>query len=70
MQGLKESENVEHGKFNLIMGNRRNSYVTVIGTYGLMFHSVRLDLDNCCYLLEMARYIIYFHYLFRQRISL
>ncbi|KAI3791230.1 hypothetical protein L2E82_04924 [Cichorium intybus] len=65
--GLRESREVEHGRLNLIMGNRRSSPVTKIGTYSLVLSSgVSLDLFNCCYSPEMARNIISFHALFRQ----
>ncbi|KAI3499715.1 hypothetical protein L1887_35524 [Cichorium endivia] len=67
LQGLRESREVEHGRLNLIMGNRRSSPVTKIGTYSLVLSSgVCLDLLNCCYSPEMARNIISFHALFRQ----
>ncbi|KAI3768902.1 hypothetical protein L2E82_19739 [Cichorium intybus] len=67
LQGLKESREVEHGRLNLIMGNRRSSPVTKIGIYSLVLSSgVSLDLLNCCYLPEIARNIISFHALFRQ----
>ncbi|KAI3513141.1 hypothetical protein L1887_20467 [Cichorium endivia] len=66
-KGLKESRDLEHGKLNLVMGNRRTSPVTKIGVYGLMLsNGVRLDLDNCCYAPDMAKNIISFHALFRQ----
>ncbi|KAI3523823.1 hypothetical protein L1887_02255 [Cichorium endivia] len=65
--GLEESRNLEHGKLNLVMGNRRTLPVTKIGVYGLMLSSgVRLDLNNCCYAPDMAKNIISFHALFRQ----
>ena len=67
MQGLKESREVEHGRLNLIMGNRRSSPVTKIGVYSLVLSSdVSLELFNCYYSPEMARNIISFHALFRQ----
>ncbi|KAI3723297.1 hypothetical protein L2E82_34775 [Cichorium intybus] len=67
MQGLKESREVEHGRLNLIMGNRRSSPVTKIGVYSLVLSSeVCIDLLDCCYSPEMARNIISFHALFRQ----
>ena len=59
LQGLKESEDVEHGRINLIMGNRRSSPVTKIGVYSLMLcNGVNLYLLNCCYLSKMTRNII------------
>ncbi|KAI3767607.1 hypothetical protein L2E82_17860 [Cichorium intybus] len=67
VQGLKESREVEHGRLNLIMGNRRSSPVTKIGVYSLVLSSdVSIELINCCYSPEMARNIISFHALFRQ----
>ena len=67
LQGLEESEEVEHGRINLIMGNRRSSPVTKIGTYRLVLSdNVCLDLVNCCYSSEMTRNIISFHALFKQ----
>ena len=67
LQGLKESEEVENGRLNLIMGNRRSSPITKIGTYHLMLNSnFSLDLIDCCYSSEMTRNIISFHALFRQ----
>ncbi|KAI3720980.1 hypothetical protein L2E82_31980 [Cichorium intybus] len=67
LQGLKESREVEHGRLNLIMGNRRSSPVTKIGVYSLVLSSdVSIELFNCCYSPEMARNIISFHALFRQ----
>ncbi|KAI3768716.1 hypothetical protein L2E82_19546 [Cichorium intybus] len=39
LQGLKESSEVEHGRLNLIMGNRRSSPVTKIGVYSLVLSS-------------------------------
>lgn len=67
LQGLKQSEDVEHGRIKLIMGNRRSSPVTKIGVYSLMLsNDVCLDLTNCCYSSEMTRNIISFHALFRQ----
>ena len=67
LQGLKESEEVEHGRISLIMGNRRRSPVTKIGTYCLVLSDkVRLDLNNCCFSSEMTRNIISFHALFKQ----
>ncbi|CAH1418453.1 unnamed protein product [Lactuca virosa] len=60
--GLKISEDVEHGKINLIMGNRKASPVTKIGVYSLLLSSgLMLDLNKCCYSSEMARNIISFH---------
>ncbi|TLX69973.1 DDE-type integrase/transposase/recombinase, partial [Labilibacter sediminis] len=67
LQGLKESEEVKHGRISLIMGNRRRSPVTKIGTYSLVLsNNVRLDLNNCCFSSEMTRNIISFHALFKQ----
>lgn len=49
------------------MGNRLTLDVIRIGTYELMFDdSFRVDLDNCCYSIEITRTIISFHSLFRQ----
>ncbi|CAH1423184.1 unnamed protein product [Lactuca virosa] len=39
MQGLRRSEDVEHGKINLIMGNKKASPVTKIGVYSLLLSS-------------------------------
>ena len=67
LQGLKRSRDVEHGKINLIMGNRKASSVTKIGVYSLVLSSgLGLELNNCCYSPEMARNIISFHGLYRQ----
>ncbi|KAI3767846.1 hypothetical protein L2E82_18275 [Cichorium intybus] len=45
--GLRESEEVEHGRINLIMGNKRSSLVTKIGVYILVLSSdVSIDLLN------------------------
>ena len=67
LQGLKDSEEVEHGRINLIMGNRRSSPVTKIGVYNLVLsNDVSLDLLNCCYSSEMTRNIISFHALYKQ----
>ena len=49
MQGLKGSEEVEHEKLKLIIGNKQRSVVTGIWSYNLMFDSIRFDLDNCYY---------------------
>ena len=58
---------MEHGRINLIMGNRRSSPVTKIGVYSLVLsNGLGLDLNNCCYSPDMARNIISFHGLFRQ----
>ncbi|KAI3698995.1 hypothetical protein L2E82_42959 [Cichorium intybus] len=66
-KALKESREVEHGRLNLIMGNRRSSPVTKIGVYSLVLSSdVSIELFNCCYSPEIARNIISFHALFRQ----
>lgn len=55
MQGIRRSEDVEHGRLNLIMGNSRASPVTKIGTYELILDSdVRFDFLNCCYFSEMT----------------
>ncbi|KAI3515635.1 hypothetical protein L1887_14536 [Cichorium endivia] len=70
LQGLKKSREVEHGRLNLTMGNRRSSPVTKIGVYSLVLNSdVRLELFNCCYSPEMARNIISFHALFSKDFS-
>ena len=67
IQGLRKSEEVEDGKLNLIKGNKRNSFVTRIGTYELMFdNTIRVGLDNCCNSQKMTRNIISFHALFGQ----
>ena len=67
MQGLKRSKDVEHGKINLIMGNRKVSPVTKIGVYSLLLSSgLEIDLNNCCYSSDMARNIISFHGLYKQ----
>ncbi|KAI3778460.1 hypothetical protein L2E82_07787 [Cichorium intybus] len=67
LQGLRESREVEHGRLNLIVGNRRSSPVTKIGTYSLVLSSgVCLKLLNCCYSPELATNIISFHALFKQ----
>ena len=67
MQGLRRSENVEHGKINLIMGNREASPVTKIGVYSLLLTSgFTLHLNKCCYSPEMERNIISFHALYKQ----
>ncbi|KAI3751758.1 hypothetical protein L2E82_22849 [Cichorium intybus] len=39
LQGLEESRELEHGRLNLVMGNRRMSPVTKISVYGLMLSS-------------------------------
>ena len=39
LQGLRKSENVEHRKINLIMGNRKASPVTKIGVHSLFLSS-------------------------------
>ncbi|KAJ9556119.1 hypothetical protein OSB04_010733 [Centaurea solstitialis] len=66
LQGLKESRGLKHGELNLVMGNRKISPVTRIGKYELMLKSgVKIDLNNCCYSLEMTRNIISFHALFK-----
>lgn len=50
MQRLKESEIVDRGKLNLIMGNRRSLFVTRIRFYELVFDSgVVVHLVNYCY---------------------
>ena len=67
LQGLRRSENVEPGKINLIMGNRKASHVTKIGVYSLFLsNGLGLDLNDCCYSSEMARNIISFHGLYKQ----
>ena len=67
LQGLRRSEDVEHGKMNLIMGNRRSSPVTKIGIYSLGLRSrLSLDFYNYCYSSEMLRNIISFHGLYIQ----
>jgi hypothetical protein len=67
LQGLRKSEDVEHGRMNLIMGNRGSSPVTKIGVYSLVLsNGVNLDLLNCRYSSEMTRNIISFHALFKQ----
>ena len=67
MQGLKRSKDVEHGKINLIMGNRKVSPVTKIGVYSLLLSSgLEIDLNNCCYSSDMVRNIIFFHGLYKQ----
>ena len=67
MKGLKRSREMEHGKMNLIMGNRRSSPVTKVGVYSLVLsNGLEIDLQNCCYSPDMARNIISFHGLFRQ----
>lgn len=43
MQGLKGSEELEHGKLNLIMENRCYSYVNRIEIYGDVFDSGDMD---------------------------
>ncbi|GJX43652.1 retrotransposon protein, putative, ty1-copia subclass [Tanacetum coccineum] len=66
LQGLKESRRLNHGELNLVMGNKKITHVTRIGKYELMLKSgVRIDLNNCCYSLEMTRNIISFHALFK-----
>nr|KAJ0188679.1 hypothetical protein LSAT_V11C900495440 [Lactuca sativa] len=66
-QGLRRNRDVEHGRINLIMGNRRSSSVTKIGVYSLVLsNGLGLDLNNCCYSPEMERNIISFHALYRQ----
>ncbi|KAI3780225.1 hypothetical protein L2E82_10196 [Cichorium intybus] len=67
LQGLKESRELEHGRLNLVMGNRRTSPVTKIGVYILVLSSrVCLDLHNCFYSPDMAKNIISFHALVKQ----
>lgn len=47
IQGPRESERVEYGKLNLIVGNRCSLPITRIGIYELMFDSgLRVDLDK------------------------
>ncbi|KAI3780890.1 hypothetical protein L2E82_10883 [Cichorium intybus] len=63
----EESRELEHGRLNLVMGNRRTSPVTKISVYRLVLSSgFSLELHNCCYSPDMARNIISFHALFRQ----
>nr|KAJ0188059.1 hypothetical protein LSAT_V11C900490440 [Lactuca sativa] len=65
--GLRRSENVEHGRINLIMGNMKALPVTKIVVYTLSLSSgFSLDLNKCCYSPEMARNIISFHALYNQ----
>nr|KAJ0189120.1 hypothetical protein LSAT_V11C800391190 [Lactuca sativa] len=67
---LRRSEQVEHGKINLVMGNRKASSVTKIGVYSLLLNNgLMLDLNKCCYSPEMARNIISFHGLYKQGFS-
>ena len=67
LQGLGRNRDVELGRINLIMGNRRSSPVTKIGVYSLVLRNgLNLDLNNCCYSPDMARNIISFHGLYRQ----
>ena len=48
LQGLRRSEDVEHGKINLIMGNRKASPVSKIGVYTLLLNNgLKLDLNKC-----------------------
>ncbi|CAH1414927.1 unnamed protein product [Lactuca virosa] len=70
LQGLRRSEDVEHGKINLIMGNKKVALVTKIGVYTLLLDSgLKLDLNKCVYSSEMARNIISFHALYKQAVS-
>lgn len=62
----RESEEVEHGKLNLITRDRPKPAITTIETYELMFDNVWIDLNNYCYSVEMIRNIISFQALFRQ----
>ena len=67
LQGLKRSRDVEHGKINLIMGNRKVLHVTKIGVYSLLLiNGLSLYLNNCCYSANMTRNIISFHSLYKQ----
>ncbi|CAH1452842.1 unnamed protein product [Lactuca virosa] len=67
LQGLRRSEDVEHRKINLIMGNKKVAPVTKIGVYTLLLDSgLKLDLNKCVYSSEMARNIISFHALYKQ----
>ena len=67
LQGLRRSEDVEQGRINLIMGNRKAIPVTKIGVYTLSLSSgFSLDLNKCCYSPGMARNIISFHALYKQ----
>ncbi|KAI3699760.1 hypothetical protein L2E82_44271 [Cichorium intybus] len=66
-QDLEESRELERGRLNLVMGNRRTSPVTKIDVYRLaLSNGVRLDLHNCCYSPDMTKNIISFHALFKQ----
>ncbi|XP_052622703.1 uncharacterized protein LOC128127991 [Lactuca sativa] len=70
MQGLKRSQDVEYGKINLIMGNRKVSPITKIGVYSLLLSSgLEIDLNNCCYSSDMERNIISFHGFYKQGYS-
>ena len=61
MQGLSESEEVEHGKLNLITGNRRSSAIAKIRTYVFVLDSgVRFNLINCCYSSYKTRTLFHF----------
>ncbi|CAH1423792.1 unnamed protein product [Lactuca virosa] len=67
LQGLRRSEDVEHRKINLIMGNKKVAPVTKIGVYTLLLDSgLKLDLNKCVYSSEMVRNIISFHALYKQ----
>ena len=67
LQGLRRSEDVEQGKINLIMGNKKVTPITKIGVYTLLLDSgLKLDLNKCVYSSEMARNIISFHSLYKQ----
>ena len=58
---------MEHGKINLIMGNRKASHVTKIGVYSLLLSSgLNLELNNCCYSSDMVISVISFHGLYKQ----
>ena len=66
LQG-RRSQDMEHMKMKLIMWNMWSSPVTEIGIYSLVLISgLSLDLNNCCYSLEMTRNIISFHGLYTQ----
>ncbi|KAJ9554596.1 hypothetical protein OSB04_018641 [Centaurea solstitialis] len=67
LQGLSKCKELQPGKLNLIMGNRRSSPVTKMGIFELVLDSgFRLELVDCCYSSDMSRNIISFHALFKQ----
>lgn len=54
------------GEINLIMGNKQNSAITMIGEFDLKLSSeVKMNLVNYNYSFEMSRNIIYFYELYR-----